>query len=422
MINNYNKKLNIEKIIAFIFSISYFLSLYNVPGTNINAGYFPLLFILFIFLLFKQKKTKYVIKNLAWKLYIFMGLYLIMNHLFIERTIIFDSSATNTTRVISLLLFIFMFMKAFGRNDKIVNYYIYYVENVTIVMCTIVLIQCIFFYIFGTSITYDRSFLLPFKSFFDQGTKVYVESTPMVINGVFRPSSFFLEPAHFSQYCSIGLASILIKQKSLLNKKAIYISICMVLTTSGLGIACVAFLWMISLLINEKGITERKIIRIIIGIFLALIAFIVAFTFSKSFQSSVIRIFVPSNGYNSGIEGRLWSRSFLESLLGKELIFGMGFKNIPVYGKNKIPYYMTGIIEMFYCQGIIGFSIFILFLILMIINTKKHFNNRGFIILSIFLPFFVCSSCLNATTLCGYLPYLYIYKNRNKTKRNYFIK
>ena len=413
MVIRVDSKIEKEKIIAFFFSIAQFLTIYKVPGIGINAAYFPLMFLSFFYVLIAKKR--YQEKILTRYLFFFMAIYILLNQVLVSRSIIYDASRTNIISIISFFMYIFLFTCSFGKSEKLVTYYIGFVENISIFMSFVVIVQCVLYYIFGTSITYDRSFILPLKAFFNEGTIKYLETSQMVINGIFRPSAFFLEPAHFSQYCSIGLASLLLKKNSLLNKRAIVVSVGMILTTSGLGIGCVFSLWMVFLLIKGRKLTVEKITKICFGFLLGILLFVVVFLISQSFRSAIIRVFVPSNGYNSGIEGRLWSRSFVESLTGKDLIFGMGFKNIPVYGVNKTAYYMTGVVEMLYCQGVVGILIFSVLYIWMIIRSKRTWQEVAMIILVLFIPFFIGSACLNAITLCCYIPFLFEHAREEKT-------
>lgn len=402
-----------EKMVAFLYAVSYFLGLYTLPGLNMNAAYFPIMFVSMAYLFLSFGKGDKKSATRLWPLFFSMLIYVTFNQLVITHKIIYNPSTSNMVSILSIFAFIYLCILTFRRCGKIRKYYIKCIENIAIVMSAVVLIQCLLYYAFGISISYDRTFLLPFRNAMTAGVQDYLYSSRMVINGNFRPSAFFLEPAHMSQFCTIGLASLLLKDTRLFNKKAIFVSLGILLTTSGLGIACVFALWGISLFINGDGLTAKKISRIFLGMALAIAAFTLAFIFSSSFQKAVIRVFVASNGYNSAIEGRLWSRSFLENLVGTEALFGMGYKNIPVYGRNNTQYYMTGIIEMLYCQGVVGTVLFCSLFIVIVVQAMKHKNRLSLIILALFIPFFFGSSCLTALTLCNYIPYLYYAKSKD---------
>ncbi len=406
-------RINKDKLVAFLYAISYFLELYILPGLNLNAGYFPLMLISLLYLVLTMKKpVKLHDSSYLQPIVITMSIYVLCNQLVNSYATIYNTSKTNLASIISMFLFLIICIFTFKTNEEIRKYYIKYMEDIAIVSAAIVMLQCMLYYVFGSSVSHDRSFLFPFPNLMTKGVQEYIQVSKMVSNGIFRPSAFFLEPAHLSQFCSIGLACLLLENKRLLNKKAIFVSVGIILSTSGIGIACVFALWGVSLFINGDGFTRETLLRIFSGIMLAAAVFALAFTVSYSFRSAVIRVFVASNGYNSGFEGRLWSRSFLKNLSGMDSLFGMGYKNIPVYGTDKTQYYMTGIIEMLYCQGIAGMAIFGILYIFMFLRAKRYGDRLPMIILILFVPFFIGTSCLNALTLSKYIPFLYFAMKR----------
>lgn len=404
------------KLLALIFAFSPFFQHYVLPGIGKNLEYLLILLVGGGYAVLSiLKRNVLTAKNVATPALVIMAVYCIINHV-IERNYIYKPEITNIVNIISFFAVLFICLFDF-RNISVRQYYYRYVENIAVAMSIIVFAQIVIYYVFGNAITFDRSFLFPFKDCFSDSGKQYLLTSRMVINGLFRPSAFFLEPAHFSQFCTIGLACSLIREDILLNKRAIIISAGIVLTTSGLGILSVAFIWAVFLYINSEGISRKRMNRMIIGTLFFVFVVCILFFVSESFRSAVMRIVVSSNGYDSGIQGRTRNIVLINRLSLQELIFGMGYKNIPTYGNLNTQYYLTGIFELIYCQGIIGTSLFVICYIYMMFKACKAKQNLPLHILFAYIPFLLGSSNLVMLTLIQYIPFLYIpLKKTNNTR------
>lgn len=400
-------KLNIDSTIALIFALSPFLQLYNLPVFSTNLE-FTLVFIFggmyATYVFFKRPKNQE--KTLIKPIMIFMFIYCNINLLLFHGHI-YKPSVTNFKGIFVYFLVLLICVFVFKRKQARLKYFEYVVQ-ISIIMTAVVALQLLVYYTTGSTITTDRTFLLPFKEFFAKGVLHTQETGEWVFGSLFRPSGFFLEPAHFSQYCSIGLTYTLWKNKRLLNWQSVVISIGMIMTTSGLGLFCIILMGGVALFFYGDSAVRKKIARIASALLLFTIVFCGLFVFSDSFQRSVLRIVIASDGYNSAIMGRLWSVVFLEKLSSSELIYGMGFKNIPTYGMDEIQYYMTGIVELFYCQGIIGGSIFLILYSLMILKSYRQKEFLPLYILIAYLPYLVGSANLSFLTLIEYIPFLYV--------------
>lgn len=399
---------------AFLFSLSPFLYMYRFPFIKANVAFYTYLLLFIVTIVMKKGRIKRKdTKAIVFPLVIVMFFYCIFGLLLIEKSTIYNLGSTNLTSIFTTFTFIAFAVITFN-NKRMRDCYRKNIENIAIFMSIVIILQYIFYYIFHTTITVDRSFLLPFKNFFTDGVISYINVSGMISNGMFRPSAFFLEPAHFSQFCSIGLASLLIREESIINRKAILVTLGMILTTSGIGILTVIMLWGYVLVLNNQKLSVKVLTRIIIGLGVLLSILVVFFLTSSAFRMAVLRITTEYAGHSSAIEGRLWSRTFLEDLSGRAKWFGTGFRNIPVYGSEKTTYYMTGIIELLYCQGIIGTAIFSAMYLWMFIKAYKSLNKVVAVMLVLFLPYLVGSASLGALTLCEYIPFLYLQKKKNE--------
>ena len=145
----------------------------------------------------------------------------------------------------------------------------------------------------------------------------------------YRPSGFFLEPSHFFLYCFPLIAVCLLSSESNKRSKraAIFISIGVVLTTSGMGIASVIGLWLVYFTLrnndfNIKGaftkfFSARTVLIGLVGIILLF----VAYRYISFFHNSLDRIFTNDN--SSAINGRVrLARSFAKTISGRAMYFG----------------------------------------------------------------------------------------------------
>lgn len=408
-----------ERFVAFLFSLSPFLSLYRFPFIGVNVAFFPYLF-LFVITIVRGGEKKQNVKAIVTPLIVTMFCYCVFSLSLVEQSAIYNLKRTNFSSICTTFSFITLSLIAFY-NEKIRDCYRKNVEKIAIIMSFVVVGQYIFYYVFHTTITVDRSFLLPLKSLFTNDVVYYLSVSGMLSHGMFRPSAFFLEPSHFSQFCSIGLASLLIRKDNIINPKAIFVTIGIILTTSGIGILTVIMLWGYVLVMNDRKLSKKVLIRIITGAFFLSLMFVVFYMTSSAFRLAILRITTEYSGYSSAIEGRLWSRSLLEELSGTEKWFGTGFRNIPVYGVNKIAYYMTGIVELFYCQGIIGASIFCIMYLMIFSKAYRSVDRIAAIMLVAYLPFLIGGDCLGALRLCHYIPFMYIKKKRVMNGESIYI-
>ena len=416
------RKINTDsyaKFLALFISLSPFLWLYDLPVIHINVVFFPsILLSMFLAVDVLLKGTWKCSKTLIFPLVFFTFFYIIINYFYNSSEII-DKASTNITGILSLFLLLMVTSLAF-KNKMFRDSYRIYVERIAIIMSAVIVIQYILFYVFHTTITQNRTFLFPFQNYFTEDVKQYLNAATMVSNaGLLRPSAFFLEPSYFGQFCSVALVSLLFRTSSLKNYKAIFVSAGIVLTTSGLGIATVMLLWGIALLFNNNVITKKVVLRIIMGMAAIVIMFCLMYLFIGPFKQAVNRIFIAYSGQTSAIEGRMWSSRFLNELSPTESFFGKNYKNIPVYGEDRMPYFMTGIVELLYCQGLLGTAVFLILYFWILLKSFLMKEKICFVTLMAYLPYLFMSNFLVIYFII-YIPFLVIdvkCKSESKEKK-----
>lgn len=222
---------------------------------------------------------------------------------------------------------------------------------IAVLAALLTMLQSILHYVFGVhlpciapnlcldSLQYYRSFILT----------GYQE-----MSSLYRPSAFFLEPSHLTQYSFVALLLCLFHGKKQ-YPAAICISMGMVATTSGMGIMLAGGVWFLFIwdMIRKSEVSGRmaKIVACLLGM---VTAFCILYQF-EFFRSALQRIFSPvqysQNNYNA-IWGRtLYWDTYISPMSGKELLFGFGYNRLP-------DIYFTGLMELIYCSGILGIVLY----------------------------------------------------------------
>lgn len=415
---------NFDNFIALVFALVPFTQLYKIPGVGTNVAFTSVLIFgaLYIIYSFSSKRSIGSMDSscaITLPVWLLMFVYCVLHLMFFPPKEIFNKLSGSYTSIASQFIFLLVCIIVFT-NKEARKHYVKYIEIIAMAMTFVVAFQQLFYFFTGSSITTDRAFLLPFKDYFIDSVKYSVNGSLMVINGLFRPSAFFLEPAHYSQFCLIGLATALANSTKLFDKKAIIISIGIVLTTSGVGVVSTIVMWALRFTVDGKKFSDKTLARIAVGSLLLIVVFLGLIALSDSFKMAIMRLFVSSGGHRSAFEGRLGSRSFLNELDPLELLIGMGYKNIPTYGPNNVAYYMTGIIELIYCQGLFGTFIFLTMYVYMML---KSFKNKALVplyALIVYIPYLLGSANLVILSLAQYIPLLYL--ERNDRSQNMLFK
>ena len=394
------------RIFALLFALCPFLMNYKLPIVQINftVGLFMAVFVCeFIGVMFNPKKLlfrNFYGKKLFWITFAFI----LFNHFHV-----FYRSHPENYKMSAVVDMFLLFVELLGiilffQNKTAVERFRTYTENVAFIMAIVVILECAVWYGLGMyPAGGNHQLTLPFLSVdsYDNLSKI-VSPT-----GLFRPSAFFLEPAHFSNYCIIALASLLFPNvEHPFNVKTITISIAMLLTLSGFGIMLVAMVWGIYLVMGDGGFKTKHLGRNFMLMISAITTMLILYSASPSFRSAVAR-FTGAEGDNA-VYGRLGNYYlFIEKLEGFSRTWGLGYRNLPLRKNSEVTHYFTGILELMYCQGNVGAVIFSVLYILMILKIYREKNMLAFTISAISLVFIVGSASLSASGLLIYIPFLF---------------
>lgn len=287
-----------------------------------------------------------------------------------------------------------------------------HLERITMAMSACIYVQYVLYYGFGMIPGGPgRQFFIPFPGLMTDSVQKSVSHGTMVIYGLFRPSAFFLEPAHFAHYSAIGLACMVFGSRKALNLKTAMVTGAIVLSTSGIGIAAVSLIWVIVFLYGAKSLSKNAVVRNFIIVILVPAVFLVFYLGVPFFQQTVNRMTGAGNAGDNALLGRLGNWERVRQLEGISKWFGMGYKNLPTFGTDNT-YYFTGFLELCYCQGILGAFLFFAHYAGMFIQMFIQKNRLGMLILMIGGGFLVGSSILSPSSLAPYIPFLYLEKEK----------
>ena len=186
---------------------------------------------------------------------------------------------------------------------------------------------------------------------------------------LYRPSGFFLEPSHFFLYSfpiiTVLLLSVNRDKRSF--QTALFVSLGLLLTTSGMGIAALIGLWTLYFLIYKKvtdytlsSLIKQLSVRSIVIVILLGIVLYLAYRFVPFIQNAIDRVFVEDETSNA-IDGRTrLVKNYVSGITGRAVWFGtpnamadLDF-NIPGFFATYIKYGIFGLLfsYWFYLQGV----------------------------------------------------------------------
>ena len=257
--------------------------------------------------------------------------------------------------------------------------------------------------------------VIPVKLLHAESERWVDRSTSTKIGGFYRPSGFFLEPSHVFLYFFPSIAFLLFTPKTNIRRiiSAAVLSLGVVLSTSGMGIAVVAGFWAIYILLysakgNKKNepqfsnlFTKRTLI--IIAVFLCVL--IVAYFTVDIVRNTVNSIFVNDSG-STAIAGRVRrTLNHLKKMSARDILIGYS-KDVEV---SEFDFNVAGFFATLFKQGIIGVILSYWFYLrgLRNVNSANFWYTLVIVALSFFtahthgtfyMLFFVCFQMYGYTT------------------------
>ena len=256
-----------------------------------------------------------------------------------------------------VVVFFLFLIYAFATHNRVFNAEILWkvIVSISCIATIGVLIQAFFYYGLGQQIL-----MCPTGMMEPDVWEQYGVDSSYRAGGheMFRPAAFFLEPSIYSQY--VVLAIMYLRLSEVRTKKdlqlAIFLSIGIIVSTSGIGIATIVAVWLLSY--GKVIFNSKNFLKGFVGVLFFIVVLIIAFNVSEIFRESALRIvgLGEHSDYNA-IAGRTGGVVFMwNSLSGSELWFGTG--------EYISKWYTWGFLGTFfriiYEYGLIGVSLFTL--------------------------------------------------------------
>lgn len=247
-----------------------------------------------------------------------------------------------------------------------ISYFFKYVTRIAILATIAIIIQFIYHNVFGRTIDFR-----PLSWLVSQNV-IWVRTAANygAAGYLYRPSGFFLEPSHFFLY-SFPIITVLLLSVNR-NKKdlrtAIFLSLGLLLTTSGMGIVVLAGLWTLYFLIYKRAsdysvssIVNQISVRSVIIVVLLVIGFYLSYRLIPIVQNIVDR-FLTEDQTTNAIDGRVRLVSdYVKGITGRAVWFGTPVSeletldfNVPGFFATYIKFGILGLVfsYWFYIQGI----------------------------------------------------------------------
>lgn len=278
------------------------------------------------------------------------------------------------------------------------------VIKVSLAAVVYIIVQYVLYYGFN----YYLVGYLPFLEVYQSGYEGvdYVSRFELMF---FRPTSFFLEPAHCSRYLIIGLVFVLFKPRLRREDvlRAIIIATGILFTTSGQGYLMVAIVLLSFIFLNPYRKGSVKNVGTILGVVLIVtILFLVLYFSTDIIHNSIARILNTSS--TGAVTARLGT--FFKILDEEAVYLFLG------HGYGAVPYenaWLSGITYTLYGSGFVGLLLLIAFFI-KAITVRKPVNRT---IALIFFFLFLADDAFNSYMTVIYLSTILYYVEDGREKR-----
>ncbi len=259
-------------------------------------------------------------------------------------------------RTIRYVFYILVLLTA-GKKFLNISILIEFVKRIAILGSFFIIFQTLMYYSFGIVI---KGFFSFFPLYVEHYSEYDYASAYKILN-MYRPTSFFLEPAHYSRYCAIAIVLFLFCNKEI-DKKSFFGSIlCLIgviLSTSSQGYFLVGIIFVLFLFTRINKVKSRSLKSLLLFILILFPIFLFFLFKSPIIQATLTRTLSGSiSNDKSALGARMGGfLSYLDLPLINMLI-GTGFGNVPV------DVWLSSAAYWLYGSGIIVFIVYLYFLL-----------------------------------------------------------
>ena len=381
---------NIEgpEIFAFLCIFNPMMSVYSSPIPGMDFGTFCVL--IFILYMFKDRQRK------SYKLPVYFSIILVYTILSTCIGLTGMLYSDFFSILLRLLRFVVVLIVMLGIGfptyfDK--ELFVKYLGSATVLVAGYAIFQTLAYYIFGIEVS---GIFGPTKLTLDED--LVPESA---IDLLYRPPSLFWEPSHASYFMTPYLCYLLFYKGDFKNKKdlllVLVVSLGILVTTSGQGLAVLSICWAYWFLISLKKLNFGLITFAIILLIVIL----------KHFEvyDTIERVIDSSSNFNA-VDARSGGYDMIKALPVTSLIFGFG------YGNYDETVYYSSFADIIFCTGYIGL-IFVGWMYFRLFINGVRFQ-KMLVLMSLLLM--SGGGIYTASYLCLFLPILFYRKWEPKVR------
>lgn len=359
-----------ERLFSAFIALLPILSIYATPVPGINLAE-ALLVGCWGILILSHRGLRIQVK-IQDKCFLLLQVWIVISFLLSSLAYGFDMSA-----LIRLIRFSLYYFSSLFLGQAYFNHvaFVRTINYISVISLAYLIIQYVAYYVMGGRILLGMIPGLPV--YLDE----YVSQDYAARYSVFfRPTSLFLEPAHFSQFMFIPLVFSLWGKANLMFAAAITLGI--LLSTSGQGIVITVSLWAIFVLGKAKKKKFSKAQLLTAMAFFVIGACLISVIVQSSvFSQSVARLL------QTGEQGAAYARlsgyfAAVDEMTLFSFFFGKGFGKVPQGS------WMPGLAYLWYGSGTIGVA----FLVIYIISIWKKGNSINRTMLIVFVMTLIQSS------------------------------
>ena len=319
------------------------ITIYASPIPGITLGELALVFFWAVFII--ERGLKVSVDSCTDKMLLFTGYIIIF---FFATSIVYGFYPNALIRMVR---FSFYYITGCFLVIKWVDYDLLtrWVVRIGKIATCFILLQYISYHAFGQILDGKLPFL---PLYYNEYSTMDYEA---IYTKMFRPTSFFLEPAHYAQFTLLALVLVLWKEKNIWW--ALFLSAGLLYSTSAQGIIIAAVIWVIYFFhkVSHFRFTAKQML---IGIGacalgIGLVSWIVQ---NEVFQSVVERL--SEEGEVSALYARMGVLEvIIETMTPFSMLFGHGFGNV-IEGDWTTP----GLGYVLYGSGFVGLILLLLYL------------------------------------------------------------
>lgn len=367
------------------------VSIYSsgIPGINVGE---LILIMFFLYSIVGNRKGRYnkSFDRNAWKFIVIFCMYLITIPILVcmlEDKFSLSDMLIRTARLIFYFVIVLYISKKYFDYKMTMKW----IVNISILAVIYLFIQYLSYYNFHIIL---KGYIPAFKLY----TTAYETNNYSLLytENFYRPTSFFLEPAHCARYIILGLISVLFsntlgKSRLLLS---LLISVGILLTTSGQGLLLLSIVWIFYLSLFIRRVSKSKILENISLISIGAFALYILSKYTDTLQNTLSRVFTGTIQSNNAIGSRLSSISVIFQRNLFDIIFGQGYGTVP--SENL---WMSGLTYVLFGAGLIGAY----FIVSTFISCFRSGNNEIKIICLVFFLLFITDDAFNSYMIVLYL-------------------